>query len=367
MLDRILGKQKTGSVENRKGSIMEGSAIAGIILVTIAGLCAGSNAWQMKLMHKFKFEHWWLIGMFVGLVVLPWTVTLIGCPNAFQAYSEVPLKTIMLSNLFALSWGIANVLCGICYVRIGMGLTGAVLTGLGVSVGVTMPMILKGSGMFNKAPDLGSPAGKTVMLGVCVMLIGVMLAAYAGLMRDRSLKKQNKTSGNFVVGLIMAAIAGITSCGMSLAFVYGQGPIVDAMVRHGAGNIPASFAVWAVGLIGGTLVNIIYPSYLVTKNKSWNVFTQSGKEMALSIIIGIQFCAGMTLMGKGMLLLGPLGASVGFGIQQASQMMGSQGVGFISGEWRGAGAASRRLMYFTILVLITAAAIMAYGNKMAGG
>ena len=36
-------------------------------------------------------------------------------------------------------------------------------------------------------------------------------------------------------------------------------------------------------------------------------------------------------MGKGMLLLGVLGASVGFGIQQAMQMTGTQLLGFISG------------------------------------
>ncbi len=41
-------------------------------------------------------------------------------------------------------------------------------------------------------------------------------------------------------------------------------------------------------------------------------------------------------MGKGMLLLGAApGASVGWGIQQAMQMAGTQMLGFASGEWRG--------------------------------
>ena len=53
---------------------------------------------------------------------------------------------------------------------------------------------------------------------------------------------------------------------------------------------------------------------------------------ALSIIIGGQFCLAIALGGKGMVLLGVFGASVGAGIQQAMQMIGGQGLGFISGE-----------------------------------
>ena len=143
------------------------------------------------------------------------------------------------------------------------------------------------------------------------MLLGVGLASLAGFGRDRMLKKEDKKAGSFLGGLIMAAIAGITSCGISLAFVYGQAPIVSAMKAHGAGDIPANFAVWAIGLLGGTLVNICFPIYLLCKNKSWGVFKESPKEALLASIIGVQFCLAVALMGKGMLMLGALGASVG--------------------------------------------------------
>jgi len=69
-------------------------------------------------------------------------------------------------------------------------------------------------------------------------------------------------------------------------------------------------------------------------------------------------------MGKGMLLLGALGGSVGWGIQQAMQMTGNQGVGFLSGEWRGVRGKPREQMYLAIGILIVAAAIMAAGNSL---
>jgi L-rhamnose-H+ transport protein len=346
---------------------MSSQQLLGFLIVACAGLLVGSGAWPMKLMKKFQFEHWWIIGMFIGLILIPWAVTLLGCPHAFDAYASVPAKTLITGNLWAAGWGIANVLCGLCFVRIGVALTGAILTGLGVSIGVTLPMIVKGSGLFKDAPDLGAPAGMTVMAGVGVMLIGVVFAAQAGFGRDQVLRKTQQRSGSFLGGLIMTVIAGVLSCGMSLSFVYSQGSIVEAMKARGASDIPATFAVWAVGLLGGSLINIVYPAWLLTKNHSWKVLGQSWKELAFASIIGFNMALGIVLMGSGMLLVGALGASVGFGVQQASQMLGGQGLGFISGEWRGVQGKPRNLMYAAIAVLIVAALIMAYGNTLAKG
>ena len=344
---------------------MTSQQLLGILIVACAGLLIGSGAWPMKLMKSFQFEHWWLIGMFTGLILIPWCVTLACCPNAFAAYASVPVKTLVVANLWASAWGVANVLCGLCFVRIGVALTGAILTGLGVSLGVTLPMIVKGSGLFQDAANITSPAGLTVMAAVGVMLVGVSLAALAGFGRDQVLRKTEQRSGSFITGLIMTVVAGICSCGMSLSFVYGQGPIVAAMKAQGAGDLPATFAVWAVGLLGGSAINIIYPAYLLTKKRSWGVLATSWRQVVLACIIGANMAISIVLMGSGMLLVGALGASVGFGIQQASQMLGNQGLGFISGEWKGVLGKPRRQMYLAIAVLIVAALIMAYGNTLA--
>jgi hypothetical protein len=320
----------------------------------------------MKIMRKYQFEHWWFLGCFLGFMIGPWVVTLVGCPSAFDGYRSVGLPLLLKANVFSLGWGIANILCGLCFVRIGFALTGGILTGLGVSLGVTIPMIFKGSGLFSGAPDIGSPAGRTVILGVAIMLAGVVLVSLAGFGRDKALKTTARpASGSFGVGLIMVVIAGVLSVGMSFSFVYSQGPIVAAMKARGASDIPANFAVWAVGLLAGAGINVLYPAYLMTKNKSWHVLGESWRDALLSLLIGVYTIVGVPLMGKGMLLLGVLGASVGFGIQQATQMLGNQSVGFISGEWRGVHGTPKMQMYAAILILIVAALVMAYGNTLA--
>lgn len=350
-------------------------AVWGILLVTLAGLGTGTVAWPMKLMRRLKFEHYWFVGMLVGLIIIPWAVVFLSVDDPLGAYGEVISEhgwgLLVVANLWGIGWGIANVLYGVCVVRIGAALTGAILSGLGVTIGVTLPMIFKGSGVFEKAADLTSPAGLAVTAGVAVMLLGVVISSVAGFGRDRVLKKTEaparQASGGFLGGLVMVAVAGITSSGIALSFVYGQGPIIAAMKSHGAGEVSANFAVWAAALSGGALVNVLYPAYLMTKNRSWGVLTRCWSDVALGALIGLQFVCAIALLGSGMRMLGALGASVGFGIQQAMQIMGNQTVGFLSGEWRDVAGPPRMQMYLAIAILLAAVVIMAFGNCLTGG
>ena len=211
--------------------------VLGISLVIVGGLIMGAGAWPMKLMRTFQFEHWWFLAMFFGLVLGPWAVTLIVFPNVFtMLHDPVVRDALITANILALCWGVANILCGLCYVRIGIALTQAILSGLGVSIVVTAPMIFKASGQFKDAPDLTSRPGLAVLSGVMVMLVGVVLASRAGFGRDKQLDKLQKTTGSFMVGLMMTIIAGITSAGLWLAFGYCQGPIQSRISTVTVGN-----------------------------------------------------------------------------------------------------------------------------------
>ena len=187
----------------------------------------------------------------------------------------------------------------------------------------------------------------------------------------------NSLSGTYRIGddgaIALKGVGSVKISGMS-AFAASE-RIVDllgnyrpsdlAEVRVETGSIPATFAVFAVGLLAGALVNIGYAAYLLTRNHSWDVLARSPREMLLASIIGINFSLAVALMGKGMLLLGALGASIGWGIQQAMQMTGTQLLGFLSGEWKGVEGAPRKQMYLAIAIFIVAAVMMAYGNTLA--
>ena len=343
--------------------------LLGIGLVVLAGLGTGTIMWPMKCMKRLQFEHYWFIAMLMGLVVIPWAFVLIRIPNLFTAYAQVGWEPILKANLFALGWGVANVLYGLCVVRIGAALTGAVMTGLAVIAGTTLPMIMKGTGLFANAPDLMSTSGLVLMSGLVVMLLGVLISSIAGFGRAKALSGSESSpssgqQGNFGIGLLMAVIAGVTSAGLSLSFVYAQAPIVDAMKAQGADTTSANIAVWAAALLGGAAVNIAFPVWIMVKKKNWGELFRYPKETLLAVIIGLQFIIAVILMGRGMLLLGVFGASVGFAIQQIMQIMGNQAVGFLSGEWKNVYGRPRNLMYLALSILAVAIIIVAFSNTL---
>jgi L-rhamnose-H+ transport protein len=337
--------------------------LSGIVVAGLGGVAAGSLNWPMKLMKRFNFEQCWFAGMVFGLIIVPWTITLLFCPNAIEAYRSVDASIILKSNVFSLAWGIGNVLLGISLTRIGASLSFAVLSGIGIPLGAIVPMVFKGSGMFNAAPDLSSRTGLVILIATGLMLVGVALVAMAGFGRDKMQGKE-AGSGGFLTGLIMCIISGICSVGPSFAFVYSQDPIRNAMLQRGASEWPAAIAVWALGMFLGAMVNVIYPGVLMSRKKSWHVLSESSRELGLSLIVGMNLFLAFSLWFSGMLLLGPMGGSVGFGIYFALQILGAQGLGLVSGEWRGIHGKPAVQMFTAVAILTIAAAIMAYASTL---
>jgi hypothetical protein len=352
---------------------METSLIAGVLVVTASGLVMGTSAWPLKLMRSFQYEHFGFVSMLFSLLILPWAITLATCPHVLDAYASVPTWTLVKANLFSLSWGIAQVLALLCFVRIGVSLTYGILCSIGAAVGVTAPMLFKASGAFAQAPDLSSKAGLCVMLGAGVMIVGVYFASLAGFGREKIQKKQSGATattptaakGNFAVGLIMVIVSGVLSAGWGFAFSYSQGPIIEAVKTRGASDFFAKVSVWSIILLGAALVNIFYPACLMTKKRSWNVLTRHPREIALALVYGLLFFIPSVLLGQGMLLLGALGASVGWGLVQGTLILGGQALGFISGEWRGVTGKPRAEIYTAIIILIAAMVIFAFANTLA--
>jgi hypothetical protein len=427
----------------------------GFLAVAVSGFLVGAGNWPYKLMRTYQFEHWMLLSTFIGAIAVPWTVILLGCPNVFACLGNIPTADLVKSNLFSIAWGTSVVLSCLCYVRIGIGLTIALLVGLGIPVGTLTTLVFKGSGLFQDAPALGSKAGLTILASVVMMIAGVVLAALAGFGRERQQKgdcpdfrvNENGTvpfaagtqrkiapaTGGFAGGLLMMVISGLLVGSMNFAFVYSHDSIlgnlsvirpgdsisvavtadnvkqingvypVDAdgavalpqlgrlrleggsawhaarqierryasaqavksvRANVGTGSIPAVFAATMIPLFCGTVVACGYAVFLLFRNRSWPVFVQDRCDTMLAIIMGLTGALSFLLWGKGTLMLGAVGASIGWGISQATKVVGSAGLGYFSGEWRGVRGTPRYQMWLAVAILIVASVIMAYGKAL---
>jgi hypothetical protein len=334
------------------------SSIAGAGLAVAAGISVGLSIAPIKLMAKYRFEHWAFVNAFIGLLLLPWLLACALCPNLADALGQVPLSAYLKANLCSLAWGTANVLCGLCFVRIGVSMTVGILTGVGLPVGILLPMMVKGSGQFASAPSILSPTG-LALLGLTLALVAaVALMARAGVGREKAQGVASGGQGAFGVGLLMAIAAGVLQVGLSFAFVYSQGPLMEALQARGAGESGAIAAVWAATLPGGALVNALFPLLLMLRARNFKTLANP-KDFLLTATMSLLFITCLLCMGNGMRMLGALGASLGFGLYQGFQTISSQAVGVFAGEWNGVPRLPKALMLAGVLTLLLGIIAMA--------
>lgn len=339
---------------------MNEAIMIGALLAVAAGLSGGFCVAPAKLMKQYRYEHWAFLYSLVGMLILPWVLACAGTPELFTALAAVPASIYIKANLCSLAWGLANILCCLSLVRIGFSLTTGILTGVGLPVGMLLPLLIKGSGDFAGAPSLFSPAGLG-MLGIALLLaFAVFLMARAGFGREKSAGMDAHGRG-FRTGLLMSVAAGFLQVGLSFAFVYSQGPLMQALTAHGASDSAAVSAVWAVALFSGALANIVFPVFLLHRNRSVATLFCL-RDFLLSFIMAVLFLSLLLCMGNGMRMLGALGASVGFGIYQGVQILSSQAVGIFSGEWRATPGATKKQMLLAVLLVLLAICAMAVLN-----
>jgi len=65
-------------------------------------------------------------------------------------------------------------------------------------------------------------------------------------------------------------------------------------------------------------------------------------------------------------MLGAIGASIGWGISQATKVIGSFSLAYVSGEWHGVEGKPLVQMRAAVIILILAALVMAYGKTFCG-
>jgi len=276
----------------------------GIILVIVASFFQGSFGLGMKYMNPLKWESWWLVHSIFAMIIIPTTWALIVTPDLFNVISEASINVILLAMLFGAMWGIGGIMFGKSVPYIGMSLTYGIVLGLCAAAGSLIPFFTKDDpSMVEKLPK--------VIGGVVLLVIGVGLAAYAGILKDRLTvgEEKKENSGKLKIG------SGFLSAALGIGFDSGAG--IGALAREAGATVRnSSLAIWVVVLWGGFIINAGYAIFLLSKNKTWNSFStpNAGKAYMWSIIAAIFWFGALGVYGQGASLMGDLGTVIGWPI-----------------------------------------------------
>jgi L-rhamnose-H+ transport protein len=375
----------------------------GVFFHWLGGLASASFYVPYRNVKRWSWETYWLVGGFFSWIIAPWILGFFLTKDLPAVLSETPVKTLFWTVFFGLLWGVGGLTFGLTMRYLGLSLGMAMALGLCAAFGTLMPPIF--SGVF-VAQVLGTPAGRVILAGVFVCLLGIAAAGVAGIYKESEMSLEQKKSAikefNLKKGIGVAILSGV----MSACFAYGLaagGPVKTLTLKHGTPTLWQGLPVLVVVLIGGFTTNFIWCVVLNIRNKTgFQYFTARRNEYeqiaedpvletaidapsrevvehmpfpkppdseAVPMLMNYFFCAlaGTTwyfqffFYTMGETQMGKYGFS-SWTLHMASIIIFSTlwGLGFK--EWKGAGAPAMRFLTLALFLLVGSTVVVGYGN-----
>lgn len=337
---------------------MMNTNVLALVCILMGGALQGAFPLPLKYAIRWRWENVWLVYSAYAMVVLPWLFAFFAVPELGSIYSRVNPSALMLAALFGFGWGAGHVLYGLGVGALGIALGPAIILGITTALGSLAPMAL-----FHPA-QLLTRTGVVTTAGVTVSLIGILICAMAGRIRERKAARAGEQRrGSFTTGVLICVGSGILSALMNFSFFFGQ-PVVDRVREMGHSGSVATYPLLAVVLTAGFLPNAFYSLRMLGRNHTWEQYGArgSGMQALLAVTMAGMLYGGYVLYGAGISMLGPFGPTLGWPLFISGIIVTANLVGLWSGEWRAAGKRATALLLCGTAVLVIAVALLGAAN-----
>ena len=338
--------------------------LIGIGWTMLGAVFLGTFALPSKYIKNYAWENTWGAFFFFAMLLVPVGFAMLVVKDLWASYEGV--SGLVIFGVIALSamWGAGFCCWGTGLAMVGLSLGYSLTMGTMALVGSMVPFFL---GNADKAVTL---PGMLVIFGILVCIVGVGINGRAGVLRERAQESQSQAGNRrrMALGLVVCVLAGVLSSGLNIAFHIGNtiGGIAANAAKLGNPPWAAGLSTWTLVFLGGAISSVIYCAFLLSKNKTWKGFGNAGtaRNLVLALLMAIGHFLCIFFYGIGGWKLGALGTSVGFAIFQSGSLLLGNGLGFITGEWRGSDARSRRTLAIGLSVLILGIVIVSVGNAV---
>jgi len=344
---------------------MTANPFLGVVLHAIGGLAAGSFYIPFKMVRKWSWESYWLVGGLFSWVVAPWVAGLWTSPHLLEVLCTAPRSAILWCYMFGVLWGIGGLTFGLSMRYLGMSLGYALALGFCAMFGTIIPPMFDGKigGM------ILTLSGQITLGGMVVCLVGIALCGRAGIRKEREVSTEQKQAVikefNFFRGLWVAVFAGVMSACMALAYWKGD-PIAETAAKLGTPDVFKNFPLLIVALAGGFTTNFIWCVALNIKNGTARDYISApGASMLVNYVFaalaGVTWYFQFFFYSMGTTKMGKYGFS-SWTIHMAFIIVFSNLWGIAFREWKGSGRRTHWLVLAGILVLVASTIVVGYGN-----
>ncbi len=333
-----------------------GRTAQGLLILILAGVANASFTAPMKFAYKWAWENIWLAWTFFALVLLPVIVALLTIPHLAMVYSTATPRILLEVCEFGAGWGVAQVLFGISVDIIGIALTFSIVLGTSAAIGTLIPLVLL------HRDRLRSAQGYMVFAAVAIVLIGVLVCAMAGRMRERALASDAAAQKRTSLGLSLALLCGLGASFVNFGVAFGN-PIIEVARSFGADALNATNAVWLPLMLSGAIPNVLYCAWLLKKNRSAVRYCHGGSHWALAFVMGAFWFGSTLLYGLAAVKLGSWGPIIGWPLFMSLIVITASVLGMLTGEWTNAGSRPIRIQWTGVLLLVLAVFILAGSSR----
>lgn len=248
----------------------------GVFFHWLGGLASGSFYVPYKGVRKWSWETYWLVGGVFSWIICPLLLASMLTQDVWGVLRQQTPATLGWTYLFGALWGFGGLTFGLTMRYLGMSLGMGVALGYCAAFGTLLPPILKL--FFPTIPvaesivDIAATtSGRITLLGVLVCLVGIGVAAFAGLTKEREMPEGEKRKAiaefNYGKGILVATFSGIMSACFSFALTAGA-PIGVASAAAGTSTLWTGLPKLVVVLLGGFTTNFVWCVMLNIRNRT---------------------------------------------------------------------------------------------------
>ena len=336
--------------------------VIGLVLAVASGGIQGAFFLPMKYMKGWEWENGWLVFTLACCVFFPVVLAFVFTPDLPGIYARSGGTVLGTVFLFGLGWGVGVILYGLGAKFLGMAMGIAIVTGINACLGTLFPAL------FLEAGRIPASAWLVLGLGMVVLLLGVVVMARAGALRDRQLNAGAAHAADvpFAAGLAVCIGGGILCPMMNFGIFFGR-PITRAVADLGTvAPYNVGYAQLLPVFLGGSLAQAAYCVYLFRKNRSAANFALAGtaSNWFKGVLMALIFVAGMVVYTIAATnYIGDIGPIVGWPLFLSATIIVSNACGVLTGEWKGVDGKARRMMYAGIALLIVAIVLASLSNS----
>jgi len=377
---------------------MSPNPFLGVVFHWLGGLASGSFYVPYKGVRRWAWETYWLVGGVFSWIVCPSVLALILTRDPFGVLARQSAGTLWWTYFFGALWGFGGLTFGLTMRYLGMSLGMGVALGYCAAFGTLLPPLGKQLVATIPVPETltqiaASTAGRITLGGVLVCLLGIVVAAVAGLTKEREMPEEQKRKTiaefSFRKGLLVATFSGIMSSCFAFALTAGN-PIGEASQAAGTDPIWSGLPKLIVVLLGGFTTNFVWCVLLNFRNRTGYQYlaAQARPEHAqpagsaapapadlrvpllgnylFSALAGITWYFQFFFYTMGETQMGRYGFA-SWTLHMASIIIFSTLWGWFFREWKGASRKAHLLIAAGLATLILSTIVIGYGTYLKSG